>query len=83
MEENKKYHGKKVIDLGCGNGKIEEYFTLFDNQKRKSMFESFHSFDYQKIRDFIIKADIKKLPLEDQSVNVAIFCLSLMGKNYL
>lgn len=35
------------------------------------------------MKSFIIEADIANLPLKDESVSVCIFCLSLMGTNYL
>jgi len=34
-------------------------------------------------KPFIIEADISKLPLKDSTVDLCIFCLSLMGTNYL
>lgn len=47
------------------------------------MLKEIYSFDMVKKKDFIIKADIKKLPLEDQCADAAVFCLSLMGVNYI
>jgi ubiquinone/menaquinone biosynthesis C-methylase UbiE len=34
-------------------------------------------------KPFIASADISKLPLKDASISLCIFCLSLMGTNYL
>ena len=42
-----------------------------------------HSFDLKKINEFITVADIKNVPLNDESCSVVIFCLSLMGTNFL
>jgi ribosomal RNA-processing protein 8 len=42
-----------------------------------------HSFDLVSLKPFIKVADITNLPLTDKSADVAVFCLSLMGKNYL
>lgn len=41
------------------------------------------SFDLVALKPFIKVADIKNLPLAENEVDVAVFCLSLMGKNYL
>jgi len=35
------------------------------------------------LKDFITIADIRKLPLINKSTDIAIFCLALMGTNYL
>lgn len=42
-----------------------------------------HSFDLKKVNDRITVADIKNVPLEDESCSVVIFCLALMGTNFL
>lgn len=42
-----------------------------------------HSFDLVKYNQFITQCDIKNVPLEDKSVDIAIFCLSLMGINFV
>ena len=41
------------------------------------------SYDLVAVKPFIISCDIAKLPLENNSVDAAVFCLSLMGLNYL
>ena len=35
------------------------------------------------MKPYIITADIKKLPLSKNSADIAIFCLALMGLNYI
>lgn len=42
-----------------------------------------HSFDLKKINEKITVADIKNVPLKEESCSVVIFCLSLMGTNFL
>lgn len=42
-----------------------------------------HSFDLKKGNDRITVADIKNVPLPDGSCTVVIFCLALMGTNFL
>jgi ubiquinone/menaquinone biosynthesis C-methylase UbiE len=45
--------------------------------------DKIYSFDLVSCKPFIKIADISKLPLEAESVDMCIFCLSLMGINYL
>lgn len=42
-----------------------------------------HSFDLKKANNRITVADIKNVPLETGSCNIVIFCLALMGTNFL
>ena len=42
-----------------------------------------HSFDYVALRPFIEIADCSNLPLKENSMHVVVFCLSLMGENFL
>ncbi|KAK6198652.1 methyltransferase-domain-containing protein [Scheffersomyces amazonensis] len=42
-----------------------------------------HSFDLKKHNDRITVADIKNVPLPDNSCTIVIFCLALMGTNFL
>jgi ubiquinone/menaquinone biosynthesis C-methylase UbiE len=41
-----------------------------------------YSFDHLAINDKVVACDIKKVPLADEALDVAIFSLSLMGKNW-
>jgi len=41
------------------------------------------SFDLVAVKSFIKEADIANLPIKDGSVQMCVFCLSLMGTNYL
>ena len=61
-----------ISDLGCG----EAY--LAQNLKQKIF-----SFDLIQKNDYITKCDLKNIPLPDDHVDIAIFCLSLMGINYI
>jgi ubiquinone/menaquinone biosynthesis C-methylase UbiE len=36
-----------------------------------------------KVKDFIIESDISNIDLADKSVDACIFCLALMGTNYI
>lgn len=60
-----------VADLGCGEGRL-----------RHDVKQTVHSFDLVAHEDGITACDISNLPLADSSVDIAVFCLSLMGTNY-
>lgn len=51
--------------------------------KNKKLGFEVHSFDLKRINDKITVADIKNVPLEEGTCSVVIFCLSLMGTNFL
>ncbi|CCF55689.1 hypothetical protein KAFR_0A02530 [Kazachstania africana CBS 2517] len=77
-----------IADMGCGEAelalKVDQFFRQRAKQRknRKISYE-IHSFDLKKANDRITVADIRHVPLEDQSCSVVIFCLSLMGTNFL
>jgi len=54
-----------------------------NNNNNKMILEKMHSFDLVSVKDFIEVADIKKLDFKDESVDCAVFCLALMGTNYI
>jgi superfamily II DNA or RNA helicase len=60
-----------VADMGCGEDLLR---PLIKNE--------LHSFDHVAISDDVIACDIRNVPLEDNSIDVAVFSLSLMGSNY-
>ncbi|KAK8059632.1 rRNA processing protein Rrp8 [Apiospora saccharicola] len=60
-----------IADLGCGDGKLAENLQA---EKKKLRVEP---------GPHVTRADIANLPLHNGSVNVAIFCLALMGTNWL
>ncbi|KAJ8931777.1 hypothetical protein NQ314_015309 [Rhamnusium bicolor] len=59
-----------IADFGCGDAKLA-----------KSVPQKVHSFDLVAVNDSVIACDMAKVPLEDTSIDVAVFCLSLMGTN--
>jgi SAM-dependent methyltransferase len=65
--------GLVVGDFGCGEAEIA---------KAVSDRHDVHSFDHVAIDDRVIACDIAHVPLEDGALDVAIFCLSLMGANF-
>jgi ribosomal RNA-processing protein 8 len=77
--------GKVVIaDMGCGEAQLAlEVSNLKGSKKSKKVKFVVHSFDLKKSNDRITVADIKNVPLPDSSVHVVVFCLALMGTNFL
>lgn len=68
-----------IVDLGCGDGLLAR--TLTPSSKRLNL--KLNSYDLQSPDPLITKADISNLPMEEGSADVAIFCLSLMGTNWV
>lgn len=72
-------HSKKslvVADMGCGEAKILRRFLNSPSMK-------IHSFDLAASHPQVVIADMTKVPLENASVDIVIFCLSLMNTNFL
>ncbi|KAL2830176.1 methyltransferase-domain-containing protein [Aspergillus pseudoustus] len=69
-----------IADLGCGDAQLHR--TLAPSAQKLKL--KLLSYDLHAPKDSpITKADISNLPAEDGSVDVAIFCLSLMGTNWV
>jgi EAL domain-containing protein (putative c-di-GMP-specific phosphodiesterase class I) len=62
-----------IGDFGCGEAKLTE--VLADQH-------TVYSFDHVAINESVTACDIAEVPLEDEVLDVAIFSLSLMGKNF-
>jgi ribosomal RNA-processing protein 8 len=60
-----------VADLGCGDAELA-----------KSVPQRVHSFDLVAVDERVIACDIADVPLADRTVDVAVFCLALMGSNF-
>ena len=66
-------HPKAVVaDFGCGDAML----ALRVHKKIKV-----HSFDLVSVNERVTACDMAHVPLDDHSVDVAVFCLSLMGTN--
>jgi hypothetical protein len=65
--------GLVVGDFGCG-----EALIATEAGSRHTV----HSFDHIAIDKRVIACDISHVPLEDESLDLAVFCLSLMGSNF-
>ncbi|KAF2877340.1 methyltransferase-domain-containing protein [Massariosphaeria phaeospora] len=72
-----------IADLGCGTASLS--FRLQTHLKSLNL--TLHSFDLSKptgpSAPLVTVADISALPVPHNSVDVAIFCLALMGTNWL
>ncbi|MFL6361763.1 MAG: methyltransferase domain-containing protein [Nitrososphaeraceae archaeon] len=62
----------QIGDFGCGEAKIME---VIEPQR-------VYSFDHVAINDKVMACDVKRVPLADEALDVAVFSLSLMGKNW-
>ncbi|KAN0032468.1 hypothetical protein ACTFIV_006366 [Dictyostelium citrinum] len=65
---------KRIADLGCGEAKLAE---------RLQHKHTIQSFDLVAINDRVTACDISNLPLKNESIDIAVFCLSLMGTNFI
>ncbi|KAL1505823.1 hypothetical protein ABEB36_005295 [Hypothenemus hampei] len=59
-----------IVDFGCGDANLA-----------KTVQHTVHSFDLIAANDRVTACDMAHVPLKDASVDVAVFCLSLMGTN--
>ncbi|AQZ12867.1 RRP8 (YDR083W) [Zygosaccharomyces parabailii] len=78
-----------IADMGCGEAQlaldINKFFSQYNKKSKKYQQKSHvvHSFDLKKANDRITVADIKHVPLPDSSCSIVVFCLALMGTNFL
>ncbi|EGW32921.1 uncharacterized protein SPAPADRAFT_60265, partial [Spathaspora passalidarum NRRL Y-27907] len=76
-----------VADMGCGEAQLSldvSKFLAQHNKKNKRKLDiQVHSFDLKKHNERITVADIKNVPLPDESCTIVIFCLAMMGTNFL
>lgn len=59
-----------IGDFGCGDAKIA-----------RSVPNKVHSFDLVALNEHVTVCNIEKIPLTGSSLDIAVFCLSLMGTN--
>ncbi|PVV02519.1 hypothetical protein BB560_003026 [Smittium megazygosporum] len=65
---------KIVVDLGCGDAKIA---------KKLSGQHDIHSYDLVSDNKYVTACNISNLPLDSSTVDISIFCLSLMGTDWV
>ncbi|CRG86866.1 hypothetical protein PISL3812_03878 [Talaromyces islandicus] len=68
-----------IADMGCGDAQLARALT--PSAKRLQL--KLLSYDLHAPDPLITKADVANLPLADGTVDVAVFCLSLMGTNWV
>ncbi|EMC93305.1 hypothetical protein BAUCODRAFT_36990, partial [Baudoinia panamericana UAMH 10762] len=68
-----------IADLGCGDARLAQ--TLRPETSKLNL--KIQSFDLHSPSPLVTKADVSNLPLPDGAVDVAIFCLALMGTNWI
>jgi ribosomal RNA-processing protein 8 len=59
-----------VADFGCGEARLAQ-----------SVKNKVHSFDFVATNEHVTECDMKNVPLKADTCDIAVFCLSLMGKN--
>lgn len=62
----------QIGDFGCSEAKIADVIGR----------ERVYSFDHVAINDTVTACDIESVPLSDEALDVSIFSLSLMGRNW-
>ena len=62
-----------IADFGCGEARLAQALS--------STCKQIYSFDLVALNDKITVCDFSKTPLENESIDIAVFCLSLMGTN--
>jgi SAM-dependent methyltransferase len=59
-----------IADFGCGEGRLSLKVP-----------HKVHSFDFVSVGDHVTSCDMSHVPLDDSSIDVGVYCLSLMGVN--
>lgn len=82
LEALPRTHGTAIIaDLGCGDARLAQTFKSSGDSTKLNL--KIQSYDLHSPSPLVTKADISNLPLADGSVDIAIFCLALMGTNWI
>ena len=81
--------GTIIADMGCGEARLAETIETYEQQQYQA---KQHNYNRKKVYSFdlanpshnkyITPCDIANVPLPIRSVDIVIFCLSLMGTNY-
>lgn len=67
---NKMPKDQVIVDMGCGDARLS-----------KEVVQKVYSIDLVSDVEGVIQSDMAKVPIEANSVNVVVYCLSLMGTN--
>lgn len=68
-----------IADLGCGDARLA---SELQRDKKKLRLDIL-SFDLHSPHPLVTKADIANLPVANGTVDIVIFCLALMGTNWV
>ncbi|RMJ28021.1 hypothetical protein PHISP_01136 [Aspergillus sp. HF37] len=71
--------GCTITDLGCGDAQLASSLGPSAQKLDLKLF----NYDLHAPNSLVTKADVSNLPVDDGSVDVAVFCLSLMGTNWV
>ncbi|KAF8460402.1 methyltransferase-domain-containing protein [Kalaharituber pfeilii] len=72
-----------IADLGCGDAKIASTLTPLSKSQNLNLVILSYDLNNASNPSFVTEADVANLPLLPESVDIAVFCLALMGTNYL
>ena len=72
-------HLSTIADLGCGTAILSRTLSPLT----KTLNIKINSYDLCASDPCVTVADIRSIPLPDSSVDITIFCLALMGTNWL
>ncbi|KAK9390049.1 methyltransferase-domain-containing protein [Lipomyces mesembrius] len=79
-----------IADMGCGDATLSlQVSSQYSGNGSKKQTRHggtkivVHSFDLSKTNERVTVADIKNVPLPNASVHIVVFCLALMGTNFL
>ena len=64
-----------IADIGCGEANLAKNLIPLGY--------TIKSFDLVSLNDYVTVADMKNLPLENSSIDLAVYCLSLMNTNFI
>jgi ubiquinone/menaquinone biosynthesis C-methylase UbiE len=70
-----------VADFGCGDAQLAKDLLKVEQPKKGKCPFTVHSFDLVSNNELVTACDMANIPLESKSVDVCVFCLSLMGTN--
>lgn len=77
----------KLADLGCGDAALARSLSAsipsHQSTSIKDLNIRVNSYDLHAVNEHVTQADIANLPLRDGEIDIAIFCLSLMGTNWI
>lgn len=69
-----------VADFGCGDAQLAKSLINLKREGGKDAFKV-HSFDLVAANEHVTACDMANVPIERETVDVGVFCLSLMGTN--